>query len=233
MIPTAAALYVDGSAQHVSEKVFLYGAGGHAKVVMDVAEACEVRFAKVLVDEASSAVLNGVPVFCVSNLNLSHEMPFRFIVGIGDNEVRSRLFCYLATLGKAITLIHPFSLVSKRATLAAGVVIMPGAIVNSSARIGANVIINTAAVIDHDSIVDEHAHICPGVRLAGNVRIGSGSLIGTGTSIIPGVVIGRNCLIGAGSVVLRDIQDNSVAYGNPARIVRRNNPFEFSSVSVP
>ena len=44
--------------------------------------------------------------------------------------------------------------------------------------------------------------------------------IGGGTTILPGVTIGDNVVIGAGSVVTRDIPSNSLAVGNPARVIR-------------
>ena len=86
---------------------------------------------------------------------------------------------------------------------------------------GANCIINTGAVVDHDCQIGEHSHICPGVRLAGNVRIGMGVMVGTGTSIIPGMEVGDEAVIGAGSVVVRPIPSRSVAMGVPARITRQ------------
>jgi len=52
------------------------------------------------------------------------------------------------------------------------------------------------------------------------VVIGNNVWIGGNVTILPGVTIGNNCTIGAGSVVTRDIPDNAIAAGNPARIIR-------------
>jgi UDP-N-acetylbacillosamine N-acetyltransferase len=47
-------------------------------------------------------------------------------------------------------------------------------------------------------------------------------MMGVGSCAIQDVLIGSNCMIGAGSTVIRDIPDDVVAYGNPAKIVKRN-----------
>ena len=98
---------------------------------------------------------------------------------------------------------------------------MAGVVVNPGARIGSNVVLNTACSVDHDCVVADHAQLCPGVHLGGNVTVGELAMVGTGVSVIPGVRIGSGCTIGAGAVVTRDIPDNSLAVGVPARVVSR------------
>ena len=53
------------------------------------------------------------------------------------------------------------------------------------------------------------------------ITIGDNCWIGGGATILPGVSIGSGCTIGAGSVVVHDIPDNSVAVGNPAKVVKK------------
>ena len=55
------------------------------------------------------------------------------------------------------------------------------------------------------------------------VTVGSHSWIGGDVVITPGVTIGENCVIGAGSVVTKDIPDNSIAVGNPCKVIRQIN----------
>ena len=55
------------------------------------------------------------------------------------------------------------------------------------------------------------------------VTIGDGCWIGGGVIILPGVSIGNGSVIGAGSVVTKDIPENSVAVGNPCRVIRKIN----------
>jgi acetyltransferase-like isoleucine patch superfamily enzyme len=52
------------------------------------------------------------------------------------------------------------------------------------------------------------------------IRIGDGAFIGTGSTILPGATIGDRAIVAAGSVVTRDIPARTVAFGNPARVVR-------------
>ena len=53
------------------------------------------------------------------------------------------------------------------------------------------------------------------------IRIGDDVWIGGNVTILPGVTIGNNAVIGAGAVVTKDIPDNSLAIGVPARVVRK------------
>jgi len=198
--------------------LIIYGAGGHARVVADVARACGVSIS-IMVDDAPVAnMIDGSPVRAAAEFDVRKASPFSFIVGIGNNAVRRRLFLELKEFGEPFTLVHPFTSISPRAALGQGTVIMPGVVVNTGATIHDNVILNTSCSIDHDCVIGPHAHICPGVRLAGTVTVGAGTMIGTGAVVIPGIRIGENCTIGAGSVVVRDIPDGSVAYGSPCRV---------------
>jgi sugar O-acyltransferase (sialic acid O-acetyltransferase NeuD family) len=192
----------------------LYGAGGHASVLLDIARLRAITVTAVLDDNCPSLQLEDVPVVPASDLE--RYLPFQFHIAIGDNRSRAKLFLQLSQIGTAATLVHPFSSISPRATLGRGVAILPGAIVNSGASIHDNTIINTSASIDHHCRIGSHVHICPGVRLAGNVVVGSGTTIGTGASVIPGKKLGSNCIIGAGSLVLRDVPDDTKIVGVPA-----------------
>jgi acetyltransferase-like isoleucine patch superfamily enzyme len=62
------------------------------------------------------------------------------------------------------------------------------------------------------------------------VRIGAGSWLGTGVVVLPGTTIGRHVVVGAGAVVAGDLPDQSVAVGNPARVVRRYDGEKWVSV---
>ena len=92
---------------------------------------------------------------------------------------------------------------------------------SAGAIIRGNVIINTGASVDHDCLIDEGAHICPGVRLAGNVSVGRGTWVGIGSTVIQKVSIGQESVIGAASLVLKDIPSGVVAYGVPAKVIRK------------
>ena len=165
--------------------------------------------------------LDGVPVLGAEDPVWVGMARFHFVVAIGDNRIRASIFERLASRGGIpLTVVHPNAVVSSRASLGPGTVVMAGAIVNPGARIGSNCILNTGCSVDHDCVVGDHVHLCPGVRLAGTVRIGEHTLLGTGSCVTPGRSIGSGTLVGAGSVVVRDLPDNCLAHGNPARVQR-------------
>jgi sugar O-acyltransferase (sialic acid O-acetyltransferase NeuD family) len=200
----------------------VFGAGGHAKVVIDAARASGRTPAVVVDDAPRSDSLDGIPTLSTQEDAWRELKRFRFVVAVGNNGVRQKLFEDLCNRGgEPETIVHPFSCVAASARIGAGTVVFPGVVVNAGADIGENCILNTGCRIDHDCRIRPHAHICPGVSLAGAVSIGARSMIGVGSCSIQGIAVGDDVTVGAGSVIVRNIPDNCVAYGNPAR-VRRN-----------
>lgn len=102
-----------------------------------------------------------------------------------------------------------------------GVVINPNCIVAGHTNISKHAFINRSVSIGHHSVIGACASVNPGVTICGSCKIGDYSTIGAGTTILNNVSVGNNSVIGAGSVVTRDIPDNVVAYGSPAKIIRK------------
>jgi len=204
----------------VSKMTFIvYGAGGHARVVLDASLASGHNPEFIVDDRPNCSQIYGIPVIRPSDLRWLNLDNFSFVVAVGCNEARERI--YERTIrkrgGLPTSIIHPTAVVSPRARIGSGTVVLAGVVVNAEAWIGDNVILNTACSVDHDCQISNHVHLCPGSRLAGGVKIGLGSLIGTGACVIPRVMIGQKVTVGAGSVVVRDLTDSVVAYGNPAK----------------
>ena len=144
------------------------------------------------------------------------------LLGFGDCKVKIELTPWLFSLGFKLPIaIHPKAAVSKGVVIGPGTVIVAGAIVNTATEIGRNVIINTSASVDHECTIGDSVHIGPGSNLGGRVTIGQATHIGIGSTIIDKITIGSGSVIGAGSVVVEDIPDNVIAYGVPARIIRK------------
>lgn len=210
-----------------TKTIIIIGAGGHAKVIIDVIrQTNEYEIAGLIgtTNEVGQSIL-GVPV-----IGTNQTLPILYnqgitnaVIAIGNNHKRMALASDLHSWGfTLVNVISPHACVSPFAHLADGIVISPGAVINADARIMENVIINTNASVDHDCLISAYSHICPGCSLAGGVKIGDGTLIGTGTSVIPGISIGVWSIIGAGSVVIRNLPDHIIAYGVPAFAWRRS-----------
>lgn len=199
----------------MSCNVYLYGAGGHAQVIMDIVEACGMRLAGVVDDNAAVDECRGVEV------THAYDGGAPVIISIGANEVRKRIADRLQAVGAAfVKAVHPSAIVSPYASVEEGSVVMQGCILQSGCRIGRHCIVNTGAAVDHECVIGDFAHISPHATLCGNVTVGEGTWIGAGSVVIPGVKIGKWCVIGAGSVVCRDIPDGVMAYGAPCKVIR-------------
>jgi acetyltransferase EpsM len=143
------------------------------------------------------------------------------ILGFGDNAARMALGRELVERGFVLgQAIHPRATVAQDVRIGVGTVVVAGAVVNPNTVLGENVIVNTCASVDHDCIVEDGVHVAPGARLAGNVRIGSETWIGLGALVLQDRTVGARTLVGAGAVVTRDLPDDVVAYGAPARVIR-------------
>ena len=208
------------------KRTYVYGASGHGKVVADILLACKDPTFVGFVDdraELHGAELLGFPVFGNGDWLLEKTRQTRVAValGVGDNYMRLHLAEKCLDWGAELaTLVHPSASVSASAKLGVGTVVMARAAINPDARIGRGSIVNTGAVIEHDVEVGEFVHVAPNSTTAGACRLGDLSFLGIGASIIQGVCIGTNTTIGAGSVVVRDVGSNVVAFGVPARVIR-------------
>lgn len=205
--------------------LLLWGAGGHARVVLECAEAMRTFTQIGFIDDAFAQPRGqhcGCPVLGTratlsSALQLGYE---RALISIGDNNIRSECFNIVLQHGLiGAVIIHPNSIVSPRASIGPGTVVMPGAIINAGAQIGRNCIINTGAIIEHDCIIGDHAHISPRAVLGGGVSVGALAHVGLGAIALPGATIGDRAVIGAGAVVLRSVSPGTTVAGVPARIL--------------
>ena len=192
--------------------MYLYGASGHAKVIMDILRANNESIDALFDDNEALSDLMGYPV------RRSSEVKGPLIISIGSNEIRKKIAEMLDV--EFGTAIHPSAIVSPDATIDKGTVVMQGAIIQSCAHIGKHCIVNTGVSVDHECIVEDYVHVSPHATLCGNVHVGEGTWIGAGSVVIQGITIGKGCIIGAGSVVTKDIPDNVLAVGNRCKVIR-------------
>ncbi|HMO12771.1 MAG TPA: NeuD/PglB/VioB family sugar acetyltransferase [Pirellulaceae bacterium] len=200
--------------------IWLYGYGGHAKVVADLALACGYEIAGVLddcpqvVESSHGNVRPGFRLDPNSEIFTRHQP---MILCVGNNQTRADLAAILPN--SFVSLIHPSAIVSPSALIGVGTVVMQGAVIQADAQIGEHVIINTAASVDHDCFIGNFSHISPNATLCGEVKVGTKSWVGAAAVVIQRIVIGDSVTVGAGAVVIRDVANQKTVVGNPARII--------------
>lgn len=198
--------------------MFLYGASGHGKVIEDILSVNGIVTQGFIDDNKSLKVFSNKPVFhslIDSHFNAAID---KIIVSIGNNLIRKQLTESLhVNFGIGI---HTSAVLSARAKIGEGSVVMANTTINADSTVGKHCIINTNASIDHDCVIEDFAHISPNVALAGDVHVGEGTHLGIGSCVIQGVRIGKWVIIGAGSVIIADVPDFAVVVGNPGRILK-------------
>jgi sugar O-acyltransferase (sialic acid O-acetyltransferase NeuD family) len=211
-----------------TKPLVIFGASGHAKVILDIAEKQGHWNILGLLDSyrpkgfelLGYAVLGGNEA--LADLLVAHP-ELQVFIAIGDNHNRERIATELQATYPSIqfaTLIHPGAHIAKVVSIGEGTVVMPGAVINNDSRIGKFVIVNTNVCVEHDGKLEDFSSLAPGVTLGGNCHIGRSSAISIGATIKHGIQIGEHTVIGAGSVVLENIEAFSIAYGIPAKKVR-------------
>lgn len=206
----------------MTKSVYLLGAGGHGRIVLDALHTKNIKVTGILDPELKPGEeVWGVPILGKDNYleNLSNTEAL-VVNGIGANPytaIRRKIFIAVKQQGfEFMSLIHPSALVSSRSTINQGSQVMAGALLQCGIILGENVVINTRASIDHDCVIEDHSFIGPGAILCGDVIVENSSFIGAGATILPGIKIGANAIVGAGAVVLKSVPQNWIVAGNPA-----------------
>lgn len=204
---------------------YIYGAGGLGAETMDILQAAidagalprhECAF---LVDDPPKAEVNGYPVHAFRD-----QVPgSKVTIAVGEPYARKALLEKIENAGLVLaTVISPTAFISPSAEIEDGVIIAPLCSIQANAKVGKNTAVNTMAIIGHDVTVEESCVISSQVNLGGAVRVGKFSYVGMGALVQEKLEIGHSSIVGMGSVVHRDIPDEVIALGNPARVARRN-----------
>lgn len=210
------------------QKIIIWGASGHAKVLLPILQK-DGLVPAFMVDRArSEELIPNVPVFkdfpALKACDAYHQAmalkAMSFCVAIGGIFGRDRVDIHKQLSLEGLlpkTLIHARSWVADTAKIGAGSQILGMAAVSEEVCIGIQTIVNTNASIDHETVIGNGCHIMPGATIAGCVQIGDYCTIGSNATILPRITIGEGAIIGAGSVVTRDVPAGKVFLGIPAK----------------
>lgn len=205
------------------KRLAILGAGGHARVVADAADAS--GWAEIsLFDDAWPISASGPWPIIGTGGDLERRLTEfdGVVVGIGSNSARWRKYCRLVELrAPLVSVIHPAATVSRHALLGLASVVFAGAVVNPGVETGEAVIINTGATVDHDCRLGHGTHISPGAHIAGGVSIGDEAWIGVGASVRELLSIGARTRVGAGAAVVNSIGEDLTVIGVPARPLQK------------
>lgn len=214
-----------------AQPLLIVGAGGYGAVVRDCVDRERFDLIGFLDDRPPTRADIGSALWLgrideVGTLARAHP-GLSAVIAIGDNMTRNRVAERMERLVTDLlwaAVVHPSAIISPYATVGPGTVIVAGAVVNCGTRLGRHVLINTGSMIDHDNIFDDFASTGPAVSTGGNVTVGGLSHLGIGASVRHGISIGRNCVIGGKAYVERDVEDDVVSFGVPARPQYRREP---------
>jgi sugar O-acyltransferase (sialic acid O-acetyltransferase NeuD family) len=199
-------------------KRWIYGAGGHGRVLLDALRALGQEPDGFIDDAKADQVIDDAPVVRASMLDVGEHEVYH---GIGYIEVRRRIGLELEARGiRSPTVIHPDAVVSPRAVIGAGTVVYAGVVVNPGAVVGRGVILNTGCVVEHDVQIGDWAHVSPNASLGGAARVGDSAWVGIGSTVLPMVSVGDGAILGGGACAVKDVPAGAVAVGVPAAVLK-------------
>lgn len=150
---------------------------------------------------------------------------YAFIAYVGmqqEEAVYKKITALDIPVERFATLIHPSAIIPKGfCQIGNGVLVAPLAQLSPDTSIGDNCILLPNSFVGHDSTLDRFAHVATNGVIGANVHVGKGVHIGSNATIREKITIGDFSLVGAGSVVLKDVPENAIVVGNPAKILRQ------------
>lgn len=206
--------------------ILIYGAGGHAKVVWSTIVKMGVyEVVAYLVDRdpLPQEEFLGAPVLNAPLALLDANLPRRIALGIGDNAQRQVIGQRVEAAGFEMpVIIHPMVAIGENVTFGAGTLVCSATIIDPDVTIGKGNILNSGCAIGHDSRTEDYVHICGGTYIGGRCQIKELSFVSLRAIVLPGLIVGRNSQVGAGSMLTKDLPDDHIALGSPARFRLRS-----------
>lgn len=205
-------------------KIAIFGASGFSREVRDIAAA--LGYDEIVYIDKTKNESAGNFVVAEDEVSLLAQADYPFVIGIGDTKVRKEIRDRYPHL-KYVNLVHPSVTFGCEQILEltknVGNIICAGTRMTNNIQMGNFGIYNLNCMIGHDCIIEDFVTVCPGANISGNVKLSEGSYIGANACIIQGkstaekMTIGRNSTVGAGAVVTKNVPDNIIVKGIPAK----------------
>jgi sugar O-acyltransferase (sialic acid O-acetyltransferase NeuD family) len=208
------------------DEIVVIGGGGHAKVVISILrKLCHCILA--YTDLKDHGAVLGVPYLgsdreLIALAGGAKRLSAVLAVGqVGLGQPRYELWTRLQSPSLSFPLIvSPDAIVNEGVSGGEGAVVMDGVVINAGATIGCGSIVNTNSTVEHDVVLEDWVHVAPGATISGGVTVGRFSMIGAGATVIEGIKIAAGCMVGAGATVVRDLTEQGVYVGSPARRIK-------------
>lgn len=204
-----------------AKRVFIFGYSGHAYVIIESFIAAGFTIAGYFDYHEAKTNPYQIPYFGFEgSVDVPSIVKSDFVFpSVGDNTIRAKLVSFFEKYHlKQCVLIDPSAKVSYSTSIGLSTYIGLNSIINAQSQIGKGVIINTAAIIEHECVVQDFSHIAPAAVLCGNVSVGKGTFIGANAVVRNNTSICSDVILGAGSLIVKDIIEPGIYFGNPCKI---------------
>jgi acetyltransferase EpsM len=211
------------------KKIILVGTGGHASEVREY-----INYHNKVRPDQKFHILGFLDVN--DELHKKYKYPEPYLGTAENHKINLEaeyMFCFGNMIYKEklvsayrkggasfLTFIHPTALIAETCKIGEGVLVSHNASVGPMAVIGNFNILNSRCTIGHETIIENYNFISPQVSLSGNTTMGSYNMFGVNSATIPGVILGDNNTIGAGSIITKNVEDNSVIVGVPGKKIK-------------
>ncbi|MCA5004212.1 acetyltransferase [Sphingobacterium bovistauri] len=207
----------------------ILGAGGFAKEILQTLEKNLSIEEIVFFDDVSllspNDIFNKYPILRSKEelKNYFETKGPNFVLGLGNPKLRAMMADLAKNLGGILSnAIDPNATIGEYCSIGNGATILSQACISNSAQIGEAALIYYNCIVTHDCHIGDYVELSPGSTLLGRVKVGNFTQVGANATILPGVCIGDNCIIGAGAIVTKDVPDNQIVVGNPAKFLKYN-----------
>lgn len=197
-------------------RLILVGAGGHGKVIADIALKNGYKNICFVDDNAKREVLGFPIIGMLDDIESLNDGKTDFIISIGNNALRRQIAEKYRV--NWVFIVHPSAQIAFGVKIGKGTVVMANAVINACAMVGEHCIVNTGAIVEHDNVIENYVHLSPNVTLGGTVNIGTLTHVGIGAIVKNNVEVCSSCVIGAGAVVVKNICRKGTYLGVPAKM---------------